>query len=131
MVTTMAWRSYGCDRRTIVITTSLLGAQGRVGQGQVGEAGATVNVRWLSGDDDAVAIVQLRSLRRCHHCVVVAGARECGGGGERARARARWANGHGNGVTIATARSSRHHRVVVVGVREGRRGQGEGKGRGE
>ena len=131
MVTTTAWQSYGCNHRTIVVTTSLLGAQGRAGQGQVGEAGVTVNARWPSGANDTMAIMQLRSSRRCHHCIVVTGVRECGGGGERARVGVRWANGHGNGVTIATAQLSRRHRIVVAGARVGGRGQGEGKGWGK
>jgi len=69
----------------------------------VGQAGAMVNARWASGDDNAMVIMPLQSSCCCCHCVVVVDVRECGEGRERAGAGASWANGHNDGVMIVTA----------------------------
>ena len=81
---------------------------------------------WASGDDNAVAIVRLRSSRcRCHR-VAVASTRGVWG-----RA-VRWVSTHDDAMAIVRSRLSRcrRHHITVASARECGPGRGQGNGEG-
>ena len=93
------WQLCGCDRRVVMVTASLLRAQGGV-QGRA--------ARRVSGHDDAMVIVRSRSSHRRHHHITVASARVCGPG-----------RGQGDGEGGARAGQGRGWGAHEVGATRG------------